>query len=105
MEQTRELGILRALGLQRYQLGKLVLAQALTIAVVSLVPGTAIGLILAYLLNLLSHEFLAQAVPFRIDFFLITSCLVVVTVLTVIAALLPARRAARLQVVKALQHE
>ena len=93
------------MGLQRRRIRRLVLAHALIIAVVSAVPGTAIGLSLAYLLNLVSHVLLAQAVPFRIDFVLVASCLVVSTVITAIAALLPATRAARLKIVQALQYE
>jgi putative ABC transport system permease protein len=105
LEQTRELGILRAMGLQRRQLRRLVLADALMIAVVSLVPGTVIGLVLAYLLNLVSHDLLGQAVAFRINAGLIGGCLGVATVITVIAALVPAERAARLRIVQALQYE
>jgi putative ABC transport system permease protein len=105
LEQTRELGILRAVGLQRRQLRKLVLAQALTLAVISLVPGTVIGLILAYLFNKLSHDVLSHAVAFRVDFAFVAGCLAVATAVTLLAALLPARRAARLQVVQALQYE
>jgi len=105
LEQTRELGILRAVGLQRRQLRKLVLAQALTLAVISLVPGTVIGLILAYLFNQLSHDVLSHAVAFRVDFAFVAGCLAVATAVTLLAALLPARRAARLQVVQALQYE
>jgi putative ABC transport system permease protein len=105
LEQTRELGILRAVGLRRRLIRRLVLAHALTIAVVSLVPGTIIGLGLAYVLNMVSRRLFAQAVAFQIDFFLVASCWTVVTVVTVIAALLPGRRAARLRVVQALQYE
>src|SRR5262249_21207534 len=105
LEQTRELGVLRALGLKRGQLRKLVLAQALTIALLSLVPGTVIGILLAYLFNMLSHNVLAHAVAFYIHFWLVAGCLFIATVITLMASLLPAQRAARLQVVPALQYE
>jgi putative ABC transport system permease protein len=105
LEQTRELGILRALGLKRSQVRKLVLSQALAIALVSLVPGTVIGLALAYLFNLLSHLLLSHTVAFRVEFGLVAGCLATAVTLTLLAALLPARRAARLRVVQALQYE
>lgn len=105
MEQTRELGILRAIGLRRRRIRRLVLAHALIIALVSGGPGIVIGLSLAYMLNRVSHELLNQAVAFRIDFVLVGGCLVFAAVITVVAALLPAERAARLQVVQALQEE
>ena len=56
LEQTRELGMLRAVGLQRRQLRKLILAQALAVGLMSVVPGTVIGLALAYVINLLSQR-------------------------------------------------
>jgi putative ABC transport system permease protein len=105
MEQTRELGVLRAIGLKRSQLGKLILAQALAMGLLSIVPGTIIGLVFAYLFNVVSHSLLAHAVPFRIDMALVAGCLASTMVTTVIAALLPARRAARLKIVQALQYE
>jgi putative ABC transport system permease protein len=105
LEQTRELGVLRAVGLKRGQLRKLVLAQALALGLISLVPGTAVGLALAYVFNLLSDLLLAHAVPFRIEVGLVLECLLAAVAVTVTAALLPAQRAARLQVVAALQYE
>src|SRR5262249_55262746 len=47
-EQTREFGILRALGMRRRQLRKLVLTQALFVAVISVVPGLPGGLLMAW---------------------------------------------------------
>jgi putative ABC transport system permease protein len=105
LEQTRELGMLRAVGLKRGQLRKLVVSQALAVGLISLVPGTVIGLALAYLSNMLSHILLGHAVAFRIEIGLVAGCLAAAMVITVLAALLPARRAARLQVVQALQYE
>ena len=105
LEQTRELGILRAVGLKRRQIRKLVLSQALAVGLISLAPGIVVGVVLAYLFNLLSHLLLAHAVAFRIELGLIAACSVFAVAVAVIAALLPARRAARLQVVEALQYE
>jgi putative ABC transport system permease protein len=105
LEQTRELGTLRAVGLQRGQLRKLVLAQALAVGLISLVPGTAVGLMLAYLINLLSYALLGHAVEFRIEFALVAGCVAAALIIALLAGLLPARRAARLQVVQALQYE
>jgi putative ABC transport system permease protein len=105
LEQTRELGILRAVGLKRIQVRKLILSQALAVGLMSLAPGIVVGMILAFLFNLLSHLLLAHAVPFHIEFGLIAVCSAVAVAVAVIAALLPAARAAKLQVVEALQYE
>jgi putative ABC transport system permease protein len=105
LEQTRELGMLRAVGLQRRQLRKLVLAQAAAVALLSVIPSTIAGLALAYVINMLSDALLAHTVAFRIDAGLLGGCLGTGIVITLLAALLPARRAARLQPVRALQYE
>jgi len=105
LEQTRELGMLRAIGLQRRQLRKLIMAQALAVGLMSLVPGTLIGLALAYVIHVFSSILLAHAWPFHLDLALIAGCLAAALAITLLAALAPARRAARLQVVQALQVE
>src|SRR5262249_20219530 len=43
LDQTRELGVLRALGLRRGQVARLVLSQAALLAAVSAVPGVLVG--------------------------------------------------------------
>ena len=40
LEQTRELGVLRAIGMKRSQVGKMILSQAFALGVISLLPGT-----------------------------------------------------------------
>ena len=74
LEQTRELGILRAVGLKRGQMRKVVMSQALAIGLVSLVPGTVIGVVYAYLFSLLADMLLAHKVTFHLDMSLVTSC-------------------------------
>jgi ABC-type antimicrobial peptide transport system permease subunit len=43
----RELGILRAIALKRGQVRKMILAQALALSVMSLLPGVLAGILLA----------------------------------------------------------
>lgn len=105
LEQTRELGMLRAIGLQRRQLRKLIMAQALAVGLMSVVPGTLIGVALGYVIHMLSNALLAHPVAFQIDVVLIAGCLAAALAITLLAALVPAHRAARLQVVQALQVE
>jgi putative ABC transport system permease protein len=105
LEQTRELGVLRALGMKRVQVAKMILSQALAMGVIGLIPGAAAGLALAYLMNLAWYPLTDIAVPFRPQASLILSALAAAQAIAVVAAIFPARRAARLQVLEALQYE
>jgi putative ABC transport system permease protein len=105
LEQTRELGALRALGMRRGQVAKLVLAQALGLGVISLVPGTAAGVGLAYLMHLSFYPIMGQVIPFRLDLPLVAGCFLAALAIAASSAYFPARRAARLRVVEALQYE
>jgi putative ABC transport system permease protein len=105
LEQTRELGTLRAVGMKRGQVRKLVLAQAVALGAISLLPGVAGGVALAYLINLSTYPLTGQPVGFHLDWWLVAGGFLAGLVMAVLAALLPARRAARLRVIEALQYE
>jgi putative ABC transport system permease protein len=105
LEQTRELGVLRALGMQRGQLRKVILAQAVALGVTSLGPGIVVGIALAYVMNLAAEPLQGHTIEFRIEPALVAACCTAALVIAVLAAAFPARRAARLQVIRALQYE
>src|SRR5262249_50276627 len=65
LEQPRERGVLRAVGLKRGQLRKLIVCQALTLAAAGALPGLVVGLALAYLMNRLTPAFVGQVVAFH----------------------------------------
>jgi putative ABC transport system permease protein len=105
LEQTRTLGTLRAIGMKRGQVRKMILAEALALAVIGLAPGVLGGIGLAVLMNLATHALVGQPVAFHLDPWLIAGCFLTALVIVVLAAHFPARRAARLQVIRALQYE
>jgi putative ABC transport system permease protein len=105
LEQTRELGILRALGTKRGQIRKMIFAQAVAIGVTSLVPGVVLGMGLAYLINLATYPLTGQQVAFQFQPVFVGECVLVGLATAVVAAFWPARRAARLPVVMALHYE
>jgi putative ABC transport system permease protein len=105
LEQTRELGILRALGTKRSQIRKMIFAQAVAIGVISLLPGAALGMGLAYLINLATYPLTGQQVAFQLQPAFIGECVLVGLATAVLAAFWPAQRAARLPVVLALHYE
>lgn len=102
LEQTREIGLLRAVGMRRGGVLKLVSCQALLIGGASLPLGAVVGLALAYGVHAAGQAVGGIHAEFHVDsaFFGSTLALTLATALG--AALLPARRAARIEVMKAL---
>ncbi|MFO0845471.1 MAG: ABC transporter permease [Gemmataceae bacterium] len=105
LDQTRELGVLRALGMKGGQLRKTVIAQAVTLALASGLPGAPAGLLMAYLMNRATAGLFGHVIPFHVEYGFVAACLVGVVVLAVLASLPPAARAARLAVTDALRYE
>jgi putative ABC transport system permease protein len=99
LEQARELAVLRAIGMRRRQVGRLVLAQALLTGVAGLLPGTAVGVGLAYLLNCSTARLLGSESHFRVSPGLVAGCAAMALTTAALASLLPATRAARGRVV------
>ncbi|MGH3465892.1 MAG: ABC transporter permease [Kribbellaceae bacterium] len=99
-ERTRELGMLRAIGLTRRQVKRMIRHESVITALIGAVIGIVLGLALAMLLAARLEE-ITFAVP--------SSQLVVFAVVAVLvgifAAIWPARRAARLNPLEALQYE
>jgi putative ABC transport system permease protein len=101
-ERTRELGMLRAVGMTRRQIRRMIRHESVITALI----GTALGLPLGVFLAVLVTKALSQ---FDISLAIPVGSLVTFTVVAIIAgmlaAILPARRAARLNVLEALQYE
>ena len=102
LERTRELGMLRAVGMSRRQVRRMIRHESVVTALIGAVLGIAVGLFLAGLATTaLSGEGLRFAVPVGS----LVAFTVVAAVAGVLAAVGPARRASRLDVLKALQYE
>jgi putative ABC transport system permease protein len=101
-ERTRELGTLRAVGMTRRQVRRMVRHESIITALIGAVLGMGLGLVLAALVtSAFSEEGLSFAVPAGS---LIAFAIVAVAA-GVLAAVLPARRAARTDVLVALAYE
>jgi putative ABC transport system permease protein len=105
LEQTREFGVLRAIGMLRGQLRKMVIAEAFALGMISVLPSALAGCGLAWIINIGSRPITGHPVDFRLTLWFVAACCLAAVVTAVGAALLPARRVARLEVVKALQYE
>jgi putative ABC transport system permease protein len=101
-EQARDLAVLRAVGGTGGQLRRLVLAQGLLLGVVSLPAGAVAGVVLAYVIHR-GSAWLGPALPFHIDGVLLAGCCSAALAVALLAAVLPARQASRLEVARALQ--
>ena len=101
-ERTRELGMLRAIGMTRRQVRRMIRYESIVTALIGATLGIAVGMFLAALVTqALSDEGIVFAVPFvSLVVFLLAAIAV-----GMLAAILPARRASRLNVLEALQYE
>jgi putative ABC transport system permease protein len=103
-ERTREIGILRAVGTTRLQVGRLVIDEGIVISLIGCLVGVAVGSLLGYLFVLGSG-----AGGFEINFFYpkvpALAALLSGLFIGVFAGLLPASSAARKSIVEAVQYE
>ena len=103
LERTRELGLLRAVGLLRAQVAQMVTVESVVISVfgalLGLVVGSALGAAVVRALR-------DQGIPvLRFSWGTIAVFLVLAVVVGLIAAIVPAIRAARTDVLKAIAYE
>jgi putative ABC transport system permease protein len=103
VERTRELGLLRAIGMRRGQLAQMIAAESVIIAIIGAVLGTALGLGLgAALADAFTR---AQQATVVISPGQIIAYIAAAAVAGVLAAIAPARRAAKLNVLDAIAAE
>jgi putative ABC transport system permease protein len=104
MERTREIGVLRALGASRWLVRATMLDESLLITSAGALAGVGFGVLIAYVW-VAGLDSLLPGISFR---FPVTATVAVgasAIVLGSLAAILPARRAARLKPVEALSYE
>jgi putative ABC transport system permease protein len=103
-ERTREIGILRAVGTTRLQIGRLIIDEGVVISLIGCLMGVALGSVLGYLFVQGSG-----AGGFEIDFYYpklpALAALLSGLFIGIFAGLLPARSAARKDIVEAVQYE
>lgn len=101
-ERTREIGMLRAVGMSRRQVRRMVRQESIITALIGAALGLPLGLLLA---RLLSSALADEGITFAVPGVALVIFTVVAIIAGVLAAIAPARRAARLDVLKALQYE
>jgi putative ABC transport system permease protein len=99
-ERTRELGMLRAVGMTRRQVRRMIRAESVITALMGGVIGIILGLVLGALLAA-RVDFIVFALPWGQVIVFAVAAIVV----GLLAAIFPARRAGKLNVLEALQYE
>ena len=101
-ERTRELGMLRAIGLTRRQTRRMIRHESVIVALIGAALGLPLGVLLA---AVITKALDSLDVTFSLPLAMILVFAVVAMLAGVLAAILPARRASRLNVLRALQYE
>jgi putative ABC transport system permease protein len=101
-ERTRELGMLRAVGMTRRQVRRMIRHEGIVTALIGAALGIGVGMFLA----LLATRALAdEGIVFRVPYGSLLVFVLVAIAAGILAAVLPARRASRLNVLNSLQYE
>jgi putative ABC transport system permease protein len=105
MERTREIGMLRGVGMTRWQVVKMILAESAVMGTIGGVLGIGVGTVLSRVFvegaNAMQGYNLSYVIPTQA----IAYAIVVALGVSQLAALWPSGRAARLHVIEALQYE
>jgi putative ABC transport system permease protein len=99
-ERTRELGMLRAIGMTRRQVRSMIRHESIVTALLGAALGIPVGIVLAVMVG-----YAIKYPAFTIPWATLIVFVVAAIVAGLIAAIFPARRAARLNVLEALQYE
>ena len=105
-ERRREIGIVRAIGGLRSQIRKLVLLEAVAVAVVGVIVGSLAGVLnTVFMSHTVSLVLAGYSVPFYFPWRFVLLSVPVVTAVSLAAGWWPARKAASMQVIEAIGYE
>jgi putative ABC transport system permease protein len=101
-ERTREIGMLRAIGMTRRQVRRMIRQESVITALIGAALGLPLGIFLAALVNRALTEY---DVRFSIPWIQLAVLTIVAIVIGILAAIAPARRAAKLNPLEAIAYE
>jgi putative ABC transport system permease protein len=101
-ERTREIGMLRAIGTTRRQLRRMIRYESVITAVLGALLGVGVGIVFGYVMSSALED---EGLTFVLPIGSIIVFMIVAMIAGVLAAIFPARRASRLNVLEALQYE
>jgi putative ABC transport system permease protein len=101
-ERTREIGMLRTIGMTRRQARRMIRHESIITALIGAALGIGLGL---FLTLLVTQAVGPDSLPFAIPVPTLAAFTLLAVVAGIGAAIMPARRASRLDVLDALQYE
>ena len=105
-ERKHELGVIRAIGGTRGQLRKMILLEAVAIAIIGVTTGALAGILNTYFLARTASTMIGgYTIPFHFSFSLVLITLPLVMLVALAAAWWPARKAVNLRVIEAIGYE
>ncbi len=106
MERTREIGLLRAIGMKRSQVSGLVITESLLLGLAGGLLGSATGILIGWI-NLEGFFRLdfGASITYHIHYVSIAWALLLSAGLSILAGFYPAQRAAKTNIVEALSYE
>ena len=105
IEQTRELGLLRVVGMPAWQTRRLILVQALLLGIAGAVLGTMAGVTTALVIHWCSVPLTGRSVPLEIPPVLLAANVIGGIAIALLAAVVPAWRAGRIEISQAIAYE
>jgi putative ABC transport system permease protein len=97
LEQSFEFGLLRVIAATRGQIRKVIFAQALIVAIMSMLPAVAAGMGIAYLINLATYGVTGHVIEFQFRPAFSLGAIAIGLVTIIVAAWIPAERASRVE--------
>ena len=101
-ERTRELGMLRAIGMTRRQIRRMIRHESIVTALIGATLGIGVGMFLAVLTTTALSKY---GVVFAVPYATLVVFVGIAILAGILAAILPARRASKLNILNALQYE
>jgi putative ABC transport system permease protein len=101
-ERTRELGMLRAIGMTRRQARRMIRHESVITALIGAALGLGLGVFLA---AMVTKAMSGYGLPFTLPLQTLAAFTLVAVLAGIGAAIMPARRASKLNVLEALHYE
>jgi putative ABC transport system permease protein len=101
-ERTREIGLTRAIGMSRRQVRATVRYESVITSIIGAAMGIVVGIVFAWVVT---TKFAGQGITFAVPAGQLVAFVIVAVIVGVIAAILPARRAAKIDILEAIHYE